>query len=74
MGAATCTGYGGRRQVPLSVVAISQGALSISVSVHGEVEQGQAKLRSSGEPIKRLFVTGALGGAAACLRQQQHLS
>ena len=53
---------------------LTRGALSISVSVHGEVEQGQAKLRSSGEPGQRLFVTGALGGAAACLRQQQHLS
>jgi thiamine-monophosphate kinase len=53
---------------------LTKGALSISVSVHGEVEQGQAKLRSSGEPGQRLFVTGALGGAAACLRQQQHLS
>ena len=52
---------------------LTRGALSISVSVHGEVEQGQAKLRSSGEPGQRLFVTGALGGAAACLRQQQHL-
>lgn len=52
---------------------LTRGALSISVSVHGEVEQGQAKLRSSGGPGQRLFVTGALGGAAACLRQQQHL-
>ena len=52
---------------------LSRGALSISVSVHGEVEQGQAKLRSSGKPGERLFVTGALGSAAACLRQQQHL-
>ena len=53
---------------------LTRGTLSISVSVHGEVEQGQAKLRSSGEPGQRLFVTGALGGAAACVRQQQHLS
>ena len=52
---------------------LSRGPLSISVSVHGEVEQGQAKLRSSGKPGERLFVTGALGSAAACLRQQQHL-
>ena len=53
---------------------LSRGGLSISVSVHGEIEQGQAKLRGSGKAGQRLFVTGALGGAAACLRQQLHLS
>lgn len=52
---------------------LSRGALSISVSAHGEVERGQAKLRSSGNAGDRLFVTGALGAAAACLRQGQLL-
>ena len=52
---------------------LSRGPLSISVSVHGEVETGQATLRSTAAAGGRLYVTGALGSAGACLRRQQLL-
>lgn len=52
---------------------LSRGPLSISVSVHGEVEIGQATLRSTAAARERIYVTGALGSAAACLRRQELL-
>lgn len=52
---------------------LSRGPLSISVSVHGEVEAGRASLRSTAGADERLYVSGALGSAAACLREGQLL-
>ena len=47
----------------------SSGPLSVTVSVHGEVPAGAAVLRSGARPGQGLFVSGALGGAAACVRR-----
>ena len=47
---------------------LARGPLSISVSVHGEVPSDKALLRSTAAPGDQLWVTGALGGAAACVR------
>ncbi len=52
---------------------VSRGPLSISVSVHGEVEAGQARLRSSAAAGEGLYVSGPLGSAAACVRTNQLL-
>ena len=49
---------------------LAQGPLSITVSVHGEVPTGAALTRSGACPGDGLFVSGDLGGAAACVRQQ----
>ena len=43
----------------------SAGPLSITVSVHGEVPAGNALLRSGARPGQGVYVSGALGGAAA---------
>jgi thiamine-monophosphate kinase len=43
-------------------------AVSVTVTVAGEVAPGRAVLRSGASPRQRLVVTGALGGAAAGLR------
>lgn len=50
---------------------LSRGPLNIGVSVHGEVDEQQALLRSGGAAGQGLYVTGPLGGAAACVRTQQ---
>ena len=47
---------------------VSKGPLSISVSVHGEVETNKACLRSGGKPGDFIYVSGPLGSAAACVR------
>lgn len=47
---------------------LSRGPLNIGVSVHGEVDWQQVLLRSGGAADQGLYVTGALGGAAACVR------
>ena len=47
---------------------MSKGPLSISVSVHGEVETNKACLRSGGRPGDFIYVSGPLGSAAACVR------
>ena len=52
---------------------VSRGPLSISVSVHGEVEAGQARLRSTAAAGEGLYVSGPLGSAAACVRTNQML-
>ena len=52
---------------------VSRGPLSISVSVHGEVEAGQARLRSTAAAGEGLYVSGPLGSAAACVRTNQLL-
>ncbi|MEM7100607.1 MAG: thiamine-phosphate kinase [Pseudomonadota bacterium] len=49
---------------------LAQGQLAISVSVHGEVPTGGAVLRSTAQPGDRIWVSGELGGAAACVRAQ----
>ena len=50
---------------------LSQGPLAITVSVHGEVAEGCALLRSTGRAGHGLYVSGTLGGASACLRLGQ---
>ena len=47
------------------------GALNIGVSVHGEVDRQRVLLRSGGAAGHGLYVTGPLGGAAACVRTRQ---
>ena len=47
---------------------MSNGSLSISVSVHGEVETNKACLRAGGRPGDFIYVSGPLGSAAACVR------
>ena len=46
---------------------LCRGTLSLSVSVHGLVPEGQAVTRSGAAAGDTLYVTGALGGAAAAL-------
>jgi thiamine-monophosphate kinase len=46
----------------------AQGPLSLTVSVHGEVENHGAVMRSGAEIGDRICVSGPLGGAAACVR------
>ena len=46
----------------------SKGPLSITVSVHGEVASGHAVTRAGAEVGDKIYVSGALGGAAACVR------
>lgn len=48
----------------------AKGPLSITVSVHGEVPAGTAVTRSGAREGDRIFVSGDLGGAGACVRQQ----
>lgn len=52
---------------------LSRGPLNITVSVHGEVHAQQVLLRSGATAGEGLYVTGALGAAAACVRLQQML-
>ena len=47
---------------------MSNGPLSISVSVHGEVETNKACLRAGARPGDFIYVSGPLGSAAACVR------
>ncbi len=56
--------------VPIAGGNIARGALSLSVSVHGLVETGAAVLRSGASAGDAVYVTGALGGAAAALEQK----
>jgi thiamine-monophosphate kinase len=46
----------------------AKGPLSISVSVHGEVPAGMAITRTGAKLDDSIFVSGSLGGAAACVR------
>lgn len=59
-------------QCALPVVGgnLSRGGLAISVSVHGLVPSGGALTRRGAQAGDLLQVTGLLGGAAACVRQQ----
>jgi thiamine-monophosphate kinase len=45
----------------------TRGPLSVTVTVHGFVPEGEALLRRGARPGDRLFVTGSLGDAAAGL-------
>ncbi len=47
----------------------ARGPLAISVSVHGEVPRGRAVHRHTAQVGDRVYVSGALGGAAACVRE-----
>ena len=44
----------------------TSGPLVVSVAVTGSVDEGEAVLRSGARPGDAVFVTGPLGGAAAC--------
>ena len=56
-------------QIALCGGNVSRGPLSITVSVHGQVPVGLAVLRATAQPGDGLWVSGALGAAAACVRQ-----
>ena len=47
-----------------------RGPLTLTVSVNGEVPTGQAVKRSGAKPGNLIQISGALGGAASCVRQQ----
>ena len=46
---------------------LARGPLTIAVSAHGYVPEGEALLRSTARPGDQVFVTGALGAAAAAV-------
>ncbi len=48
----------------------AKGPLSLTVSVHGEIPMGQAVTRSGARVGDGVFVSGDVGGAGACVRQQ----
>ena len=50
---------------------MSRGALSISISVHGEVDKNKACQRAGGQPGDFIYVSGPLGSAAACVRRNE---
>ncbi len=52
---------------------MTRGPLNIAVSAHGEVAHGREVRRSGGKPGDKIYVTGPLGGAGACLRQNRLL-
>lgn len=54
-------------QVQLVGGDTTQGPLSITVTVHGEVLQGAQLMRSGARPGDRIYVTGCLGDAALAL-------
>ena len=52
---------------------MTRGPLNIAVSAHGEVARGSEGRRSGGRPGDKIYVSGPLGGAGACLRQDMLL-
>jgi thiamine-monophosphate kinase len=67
------TKLGGRYGVTLAGgdTAQSPGGILADIIVVGTVPRGQAILRSGARPGDRIFVTGALGGSAAAVRQME---
>jgi thiamine-monophosphate kinase len=55
--------------VPIVGGNISRGGLAIHISVHGFAPETQLLRRSGAQPGDRIYVTGALGGAAAALQR-----
>ncbi len=53
--------------VPVVGGNIARGPLTITVSVHGWVPEGEAITRAGARPGDGVYVTGELGGAAAAL-------
>lgn len=51
---------------------LTKGPLSITVSVHGEVNAGESTLRSGAAVGDLVQVSGDLGAAAACVRSQSY--
>ena len=54
--------------VPVVGGNLARGPLTIAVSVHGEVPAAGAVTRSGAQAGDGVYVTGALGSAAACVR------
>ena len=52
---------------------LTRGPLSISLSVHGECPQGAAVTRDGACEGEGIYVSAALGGAAACVRNENFL-
>jgi len=57
--------------VRLVGLAVSKGALTITVHVYGTTPRGQALTRSGARPGDRIYVTGSLGDAGIALRAIQ---
>ena len=52
---------------------MTRGPLNIAVSAHGEIAHSREIRRSGGKPGDKIYVSGPLGGAGACLRQDMLL-
>jgi thiamine-monophosphate kinase len=62
-------------KVPLAGGDLAESSLAVAdIVLVGAVERGKALLRSGAKPGDRLFVTGALGGAALGLERLEKLS
>jgi len=57
--------------VRLMGLAVSRGALTITVHVYGTTPRGQALTRSAARPGDRIYVTGSLGDAGVALQAIQ---
>lgn len=57
--------------VRLMGLAVSKGALTITVHVYGTTPRGQALTRSAARPGDRIYVTGNLGDAGVALQAVQ---
>ena len=55
--------------VPIIGGNIARGPLAITVSVHGWAPLGASLIRGGAKPGDQIYLTGALGGAAAALAQ-----
>jgi len=49
---------------------LTRGPLSMTVSVHGQLPAGEGVLRSGAQVGDHIYVSGPLGGAAACVRRE----
>ena len=66
-----CSSAANKIGVALCGGNMSRGALSISISVHGEVDKNKACQRAGGQPGDFIYVSGPLGSAAACVRRNE---